>query len=142
LLSGSKALRVQPVNEADDRGQHTTTSRQMIFLPQGGIVIDTPGMRELALWDSQEGVGQTFEDIELLARDCKYRNCGHESEPNCAVTRAIQNGTLVPARLENYRKLQSEARFMERKADPLMAQVEKKRVKKIHKAMRNIPDDV
>jgi ribosome biogenesis GTPase len=141
-LSGGKALRVQPVHEADDRGRHTTTSRQMIFLPQGGIVIDTPGMRELALWDNQEGVAQVFEDIELLALDCKYRNCGHDSEPGCAVGAAIHKGTLEPGRLENYRKLQAELRFAERKADPQVAQEEKKRVKKIHKAMRQIPDDL
>jgi ribosome biogenesis GTPase / thiamine phosphate phosphatase len=140
-LSGG-VLRVQPVHEADDRGRHTTTSRQMIFLPQGGIVIDTPGMRELALWDNQEGVAQVFEDIEVLALDCKYRNCGHDTEPGCAVVVAIKSGTLEAGRLENYRKLQAELRFVERKADPVVAQEEKKKVKRIAKAMRQVPDDL
>jgi ribosome biogenesis GTPase len=134
---GAASLRVQPVRENDDRGRHTTTSRQMIFLPGGGIVIDTPGMRELQLWDSEEGLSRAFEDIATLAENCKFRNCAHGGEPGCAVEAAILECRLVPERLENYRKLQAELRFQERKADPEMARQEKERWKKIHKAMRH-----
>ena len=136
-LSGATSLRVQPVREDDDRGRHTTTLRQMIFLPGGGIVIDTPGMRELQLWDSEEGLSRAFEDISTLAENCKFRNCAHGGEPGCAVEAAILQCRLVPERLENYRKLQAELRFQERKTDPEMARQEKERWKKIHKAMRH-----
>ena len=138
-LAGGKSLRVQPVREGDDRGRHTTTSRQMIFLPGGGIVIDTPGMRELHPWDSEEGVARTFEDIALLAKHCKFRNCGHRGEPGCEVETAIVDGRLERERLENHRKLEAEQRFQERKIDPRAARQDKERWKKIHKAMRNKP---
>lgn len=136
-LSGATSLCVQPVRQDDDRGQHTTTSRQMIFLPGGGIVIDTPGMRELQLWDSEEGLSRAFEDIETLAENCKFRDCGHNGEPGCAVEAAILQGQLGSGRLENHRKLQAELRFQQRKADPELARREKERWKKIHKAMRH-----
>jgi ribosome biogenesis GTPase / thiamine phosphate phosphatase len=110
-LSGAPSIRVQPVREDDDRGRHTTTSRQMIFLPGGGIVIDTPGMRELQLWDSEEGLCHAFADIEALAEKCKFRNCGHGGEPKCAVEAAILEGQLTPERLENHRKLLAELAF-------------------------------
>ena len=136
-LLGATSLRVQPVREDDDRGRHTTTSRQMIFLPGGGIVIDTPGMRELQLWDSEQGLSRAFEDIEALAKNCKFRNCAHGGEPGCAVEAAILGGRLEAERLENHRKLQAELRFQERKANPEVARQEKERWKKIHKAMRH-----
>jgi len=136
-LSGATLLRVQPVREDDDRGRHTTTSRQMIFLPGGGIVIDTPGMRELQLWESEKGLSRAFEDIAALAENCKFRDCAHGGEPGCTVETAILEGQLGFERLENYRKLQAELRFQERKADPEMARQEKERWKKIHKAMRH-----
>jgi ribosome biogenesis GTPase / thiamine phosphate phosphatase len=136
-LSGATSLRVQPVREDDDRGRHTTTSRQMVFLPCGGIVIDTPGMRELQLWDSEEGLSRAFEDIEALAENCKFRNCAHGGEPGCAVEAAILEGLLVAERLENHRKLQAELRYQERKEDPALARQQKERWKKIHKAMRH-----
>jgi ribosome biogenesis GTPase len=136
-LSGAPSIRVQPVREDDDRGRHTTTSRQMIFLPGGGIVIDTPGMRELQLWDSEEGLSRAFEDIEALAENCKFRNCAHGGELGCAVEAAILDGQLMPERLENHRKLLAELRFQQRKADPELARQEKERWKKIHKVMRH-----
>jgi ribosome biogenesis GTPase len=135
-LAGAQPLRVRPVREDDDRGRHTTTSRQMIFLPGGGIVIDTPGMRELQLWDSSEGVGQAFEDIMTLAQRCKFRDCSHRGEPGCEVEGAILNGLLEPERLESHRKLEAELRFQERKLDPRVAREVKEQWKRIHKAMR------
>jgi ribosome biogenesis GTPase / thiamine phosphate phosphatase len=135
-LAGAQPLRVQPVREDDDRGRHTTSSRQMFFLPRGGIVIDTPGMRELQLWDSNEGMGQAFEDILTLAQRCKFRDCGHRGEPGCEVEAAILNGLLERERLENHRKLEAELRFQERKLDPRVAREAKEQWKRIHKAMR------
>ena len=134
------ALRVQPVREHDDRGQHTTTSRQMIFLPSGGIVIDTPGMRELQLWNHEEGAARAFEDIATLAQTCKFRDCAHHGEPGCAIEAAVNHGSLLVERLENYRKLLAELRFQKRKMDPEVARQDKEKWKKIHKAMRQRPD--
>jgi ribosome biogenesis GTPase len=134
------ALRVQPVREQDDRGQHTTTSRQMIFLPGEGMLIDTPGMRELQLWDHEDGAAQAFQDIATLSQGCKFRDCGHLGEPGCAIETALQQGGLSLERLENYRKLQAELHFLERKINPEVARQDKRKWKKIHKAMRNRPD--
>jgi ribosome biogenesis GTPase len=140
-LAGVQSLRVQPVRENDDRGRHTTTSRQMIFLPSGGIVIDTPGMRELQPWDSDEGVGQVFQDIVALGQRCKFRDCRHRGEPGCEVEAAILNGQLELERLESHRKLEAELRFQQRKLDPQVEREAKEQWKKIHKAMRNNKPD-
>ncbi len=139
LLAGSreKEQRVQAVREGDDRGMHTTSSRQMFFLSTGGIVIDTPGMRELQLWDSEEGVAEVFDDLLTLAAECKFRDCNHRGEPDCAIEAAILAGTLQRERLESYRKLQAELRFQERKADVRVAREDKEKWKKVHKEMRN-----
>lgn len=136
-LSGNSAIKTQTVRESDDRGRHTTTTRQMMFLPGGGIVIDTPGMRELQLWDSEEHLAQTFADITALAAGCKFRDCAHNGEPGCAVTQAVQNGTLDAARVENHHKLQAEMRFQQRKVDPQAARALKEQWKKVHKAARD-----
>ncbi len=136
-LAQGQALRVQPVREGDDRGRHTTTSRQMILLPTGGIVIDTPGMRELQLWESGHGMDQAFEDIETLAQRCRFRDCSHRGEPGCEIEAAIANGLLDWERLENQRKLEAELRFQERKQDPRLAREIKDEWKRIHKAMRH-----
>jgi ribosome biogenesis GTPase len=134
------ALRVQAVREEDDRGQHTTTSRQMIFLPGGGMLIDTPGMRELQLLHHEQGAAQAFEDIATLSQGCKFRDCSHRGEPGCAVDAAVEEGELPFERLENYRKLLAELRFQERKMNPEVARQDREKWKKIHKAMRNLPE--
>ena len=134
------SLRVQPVREHDDRGQHTTTSRQMIFLGGEGMLIDTPGMRELQLLDHEQGAAQAFQDIATLSQACKFRDCGHRGEPGCAIEAAVQQGELSLERLENYRKLLAELHFQERKMNPEVARQVKEKWKKIHKAMRNRPD--
>jgi ribosome biogenesis GTPase / thiamine phosphate phosphatase len=136
-LAQGQALRVQPVRECDDRGRHTTTSRQMILLPGGGVVIDTPGMRELQPWDGDRGMGPAFEDIETLARRCRFRDCTHRGEPGCEVESAILNGLLDRERLENHRKLEAELRFQQRKQDPRLARELKDEWKRIHKAMQH-----
>ncbi len=137
-LNVETAQRVQPVREGDDRGRHTTTSRQLFLLSGGGIVIDTPGMRELQLWESEDGVAQAFEEIDALAEQCKFRDCRHREEPGCAVQQAIADGTLARKRLENYRKLQAELRFLERKVNVEARQAEKERIKRIHKQAKEI----
>ena len=134
------ALRVQPVREHDDRGQHTTTSRQMIFLGGEGVLIDTPGMRELQLLDHEQGAAQAFQDIGTLSQGCKFRDCGHQGEPGCAIEAAVRQGELSLERLQSYRKLLAELHFQERKVNPEVARQVKEKWKKIHKAMRNRPD--
>ena len=92
----------------DDKGHHTTTHRELLFLPNGAMVIDTPGMRELGMWDAASGVEQTFADIEELAARCRFRNCSHTSEPGCAVRDALDNGGLDAGRWQSYQKLKNE----------------------------------
>jgi ribosome biogenesis GTPase / thiamine phosphate phosphatase len=121
---------------ADGKGRHTTTSRQLIVLPGGGVVIDTPGLRELGLWDVDEGLGRTFSDIGTLARECAFRDCRHTSEPGCAVRKAIEEGALPEARFASYRKLEREREFTARRQDKALELAEKKRWKRIHVANR------
>ena len=92
----------------DDKGQHTTTRREMMLLPNGGLIIDTPGMRELGMWDAVEGVDKTFTDIEELSIQCRYSNCTHVSEPDCAIKNAIESGALSEERWQSYQKLKAE----------------------------------
>jgi ribosome biogenesis GTPase / thiamine phosphate phosphatase len=132
------AQAVQAVRASDSRGRHTTTSRELFALPGGALLIDTPGLRELQLWDATAGVEQAFSDIEELAAQCKYGNCGHTSEPGCAVQGAIAEGRLDADRLENQRKIQREQEFLSRKIDPEARQQEKERVKLLHRGARKI----
>lgn len=97
----------------DDRGRHTTTRRELFLLPGGGMVIDTPGMRELGLWGADDGLDQTFADIEGLAAGCRFRNCTHTGEPGCAVLKAVEAGALSAERLQSYQKLKAENRYAE-----------------------------
>lgn len=83
----------------DDKGRHTTTHRELLFLPDGGMVIDTPGMRELGMWDAKSGIDRTFLDIEELVLQCRFRDCTHTVEPGCAVQKALKNGTLSKERM-------------------------------------------
>ncbi len=111
-LLGQAMQKVGEVRPGDDRGRHTTTFRKMIILPQGGIVIDTPGLRELQLWGSDEGLNGAFSDIRLLAEQCRFADCRHENEPGCAVRRAFEEGNLDSMRYESYLKLQSELEYL------------------------------
>lgn len=98
----------------DGKGRHTTTTRQLRQLPSGALVIDTPGMRELGLWDADDGVRETFSDVEAVAASCRFRDCTHREEPGCAVRAAVRAGTLDPARVEALRKLREELRDLDR----------------------------
>jgi ribosome biogenesis GTPase len=108
-LLGEDVLITKEIRKDDDRGRHTTTHRQLILLPNGGIVIDTPGMRELSLYTGD--LAKAFEDVEELASRCKYSDCSHSSEPGCAIRQAIESGGLSEKRFENYRKLQREIAY-------------------------------
>jgi len=130
------AQAVQSVRASDSRGRHTTTSRELFALPGGALMIDTPGLRELQLWGVTDGVEQAFSDIEELAAQCKYGNCGHTTEPGCAVRTAIADGRLDENRLENQRKLEREQEFVRRKVDPEAQKQEKERVKQLHRGAK------
>lgn len=108
---------VIPVREDDHKGRHTTTHRELFQLPDGGLIIDTPGLREAQLWDASLGVGETFSDIETLAMTCRFTNCRHAAEPGCAVQAALAAGTLDPTRLASFQKLRSESATFERRRD-------------------------
>lgn len=110
-LTGSDAVTTQPIRQDDAKGRHTTTRRELHLIPEGCLVLDTPGMRELKLTDAASGIADTFEDIQILSAQCRFGNCQHESEPGCAVRDAIQNGRLDHARLHRWRKLLAEDSF-------------------------------
>ena len=107
-LMGTDAQETRAVRESDDKGRHTTVAREMVLLPGGGVLIDTPGMRGIALWDASDGIASAFPDVDVLAEKCRFRDCTHVSEPGCAVTAAVESGTLPLRRLESYRFLQAE----------------------------------
>jgi len=117
-LLGESLQDVRPVREGDSRGRHTTSSRTLFALPCGALLMDTPGLRELQLWDAAEGVSQAFADVDALAAQCRFSDCRHEDEPGCAVAAALVAGTLDRARLENHRKLLREQAFLRRKLAP------------------------
>ncbi|MBQ1389522.1 MAG: ribosome small subunit-dependent GTPase A [Clostridia bacterium] len=118
-LAGEKIMDVNGIREDDSKGRHTTTHRELIMLKNGAMIIDTPGMRELGMWDISEGLNDAFSDIETLAGKCRFRDCKHNTEPGCAVRKAIENGELDEARLDNYRKLQTEAKYNDDSVDYL-----------------------
>jgi len=138
-LLGEQAERVQGIR-ADDRGRHTTTARRLHLLPRGGMLIDTPGMRTVLLLENEEGIGRAFEDIEEIASQCRFRDCGHGSEPGCAVRDALERGTLDAARYRNYDKLQREARYQAGKLDVRIRLEEQRRWRQIHRDARRRPD--
>jgi ribosome biogenesis GTPase len=135
-LVGADVRKTREVRESDSKGRHTTTHRELVMLPGGGLVIDTPGMRELQLWDAGESVRETFDDIEALAAGCHFSDCRHRDEPRCAVKAAVDGGRIDPDRLASYLKLQDELAFLARQQDE-RAQIEEKRRGKIGaKALR------
>ncbi|MGH2754456.1 MAG: ribosome small subunit-dependent GTPase A [Actinomycetota bacterium] len=134
-LVGQDLLAVRDIRE-DGKGRHTTTHRQLVPLPGGGLIIDTPGMRELQLWDADEGIDRAFDDIASLAEGCRFRDCAHETEPGCAVLAAIGSGALEQTRLDSYRKLLRELAALERKRDKRLASAEARKWKLLNKDAR------
>ena len=135
-LLGAERQLVREVREGDHRGRHTTTHRELLPLPQGGALIDTPGMRELQLWAGQDSLDSAFADITALAEECRFGDCGHQVELGCAVRAALESGALDASRWESYRKLRAEVAWRARQTDVQAAQATKKKWKAIHKAMR------
>lgn len=136
-LAGRELLRTAEVREADSKGRHTTSHRELFVLDSGGIVIDTPGMRELGLWDAGEGIERAFADIEELAGRCAFRDCTHRMEPGCAVRAAVDAETLEPARYESFLKLGREQEHLEARTDRFKQQAKKARDKTLSKAVKD-----
>jgi ribosome biogenesis GTPase len=116
-LKGEDVLTVQAARDVDGKGRHTTTTRNLLALPGGGVLIDTPGLRGVGLYDAETGVGQVFSEIEELAADCRFHDCAHEAEPGCAVLAALDSGDLPARRLDSYRKLKRENQWIVAKTD-------------------------
>jgi ribosome biogenesis GTPase len=135
-LLDSERQKVYAVREDDSRGRHTTTRRELLFLPDGGMIIDSPGIRELQLWGGEEGNGgeglaEMFEDIEALAAQCRFHDCQHEREPGCAIRAALEAGQLDPGRLKSYAKMQKELTFLARRVDERARAEAKERSKRL-----------
>jgi len=135
-LLGREAQRTGNVREGDDRGRHTTTHRELFVAPGGALLLDTPGLREIQLWEGDQGIESAFPDIEELAERCRFNDCRHQGEPGCAVEEAVAKGELAAERLESYRKLQKEQRQLQIKQDEIARIREKQRTKAIHRAQR------
>ena len=119
LLSETSVAPTGEVRAWDRKGRHTTTRREVFQISGGALLVDTPGLRELRVWELAEGLGRTFPEIEELALGCRFRDCRHETEPGCAVLEAAATGRLAPERLARFKKLVAEAAYEARKSDPL-----------------------
>jgi len=136
-LAGVDVMATQAIRAGDGRGRHTTVHRELLVLPDGGMIIDTPGLRSVGLYDATDGLAQVFSDVEDLATHCRFVDCGHDTEPGCAVTDAVARGELPGRRLASWRKLQREAAWMAARADARLRAEQPRRWKIVHKAMRN-----
>lgn len=137
-LMDNEVMAVSAIREDDSRGRHTTTHRQLFMLPRGAMVIDTPGMREIGLWDAKEGLAQTFDDIETLAEGCRFSDCGHQKEPGCAIIKALAEGSLSQSRWERYLRLEKEAKYAQSKENYLQLKAKKnKNIAQFAKTIKN-----
>jgi ribosome biogenesis GTPase / thiamine phosphate phosphatase len=134
-LLGEELLATQEVR-SDGKGRHTTTRRELILLPGGGLVIDTPGMRELQLWVADHGLEEAFDDVTSLFAECRFSDCSHETEPGCAVLAALADGRLTPERWESYRKLERELAALELRLDKQARSRERRRYRALDRAAR------
>ncbi len=137
-LLGTDRQKVRSVSKSVGKGTHTTTSRELIILPDGGMLIDTPGMREIQLYDDAQGLETTFEDIEMLAKQCHFSDCSHENEPGCRVLAALEDGTIDEARLQSFFKLRKELFYISERQVKSSGTIEKERWKDIKKIQREI----
>jgi ribosome biogenesis GTPase / thiamine phosphate phosphatase len=136
-LAGREVLPTADVR-ADGRGRHTTTHRELVLLPAGALLLDTPGMRELQLWDASEGLSGAFEDIERFTSECRFSDCSHDGEPGCAVRAALADGALEPDRWESYRKLQRELFWLEVRQDARLSAEERKKRRAFARSQRKV----
>jgi ribosome biogenesis GTPase len=135
-LAGGEVMPTGDVRDVDGKGRHTTTHRELVVLPTGAVVIDTPGLRGVSLAGSQEGLARAFSDVEELASACRFADCAHSGEPGCAVQASIDAGDLPPARMDSWRKLQRELAFQARRTDARLRAEERARWKSVHRAQR------
>jgi ribosome biogenesis GTPase len=135
-LAGNEVMATQAIRSADGRGRHTTVHRELLALPGGGLIIDTPGLRRIGLYDAADGLAQVFSDVEELAAQCRFVDCAHDTEPGCAVTEAVASGELPERRLASWRKLQREAAWMASRTDARMRAEQTRQWKTLSKAMR------
>lgn len=136
-LIGNVVQVTKDVRAADSKGRHATTHREMFLLPNGSLLIDTPGMRELQLWEGELAIEATFQDVEAFESECKFTDCQHETEPGCRVQEALVNGDLSDGRYQSYLKLQRELAYEKRKQDQKAQLAEKSRWKKVSKDQKN-----
>jgi ribosome biogenesis GTPase len=141
-LLESNTQEVNEVRSGDSKGRHTTTNRHLFRLPQGGLLIDQPGLREIQLWATNESIGEAFPEIVRLAAECRFGDCGHNGEPGCAVTAAIASGELDGSRLQSFRKLGREAAHVHRESNVFEAGKRKQAIKRINRAMRKYYRDL
>lgn len=135
-LAGNEKIKTAETRATDERGRHTTTHRQLFVLPGGGILLDTPGMREMQFWEADQGLAKTFDEIESLAPNCRFKDCAHGAEPGCAVKAAVEAGTVTQERVDAWRKLKRESSFEARRKDPVLQATEKQKWKIANKALR------
>jgi ribosome biogenesis GTPase / thiamine phosphate phosphatase len=136
-LIGAQRLATSTIQEGTDKGRHTTVRRELIVLPTGGVLIDTPGMREIGVWASGvAGLAETFDDITTLSVDCRFSDCHHEAEPECAVRAALEAKTLAPDRFESFQRLRREGQRVEVSSDIRMRSDEARKTRVMHKALR------
>jgi ribosome biogenesis GTPase len=133
---GEERMATQAIREGDGQGRHTTSHRQMVLLPGGGLILDTPGIREVGLIDADEGLSVVFDDIEHLIQACRFNDCGHANEPGCAVRGALESGDLDPARWAHFQKLGLELAAVEEKTERLAKDAERRRLAGLQKAYR------
>jgi ribosome biogenesis GTPase / thiamine phosphate phosphatase len=136
-LAGDELLATKEVRAGDARGRHTTTHRQLVVLPQGGVMLDTPGMRELQLWDADEGLSTAFAEIDELAGQCRFSDCAHNGEPGCAVRSALADGSLERERFDSWRKLQRELEGLRIRQDARLLSEARKERRRFARSMRN-----
>jgi ribosome biogenesis GTPase / thiamine phosphate phosphatase len=134
---GRPSLKTQPIRAHDDRGRHSTTTRQLFLLPSGALVLDTPGLRELQLWEAEGGVQTAFEEIEARASQCRFRDCTHRNEPGCAIREALADGALDQKRFQSYVKLRQEMNHLAHRRDGRAEQLERRRWKKLSRLARD-----
>jgi ribosome biogenesis GTPase len=137
-LCGHTVQRVAEIRE-DGKGRHTTTRRELVVVARGGLILDTPGMREMQLWDEGAGIAGAFEDVAMLGQECRFDDCRHAHEPGCAVKEAIRDGVLDPERLAGYHKLERELRYLHRRQDDRAAAAARRKQRAITKSHRGRP---
>jgi len=135
-LLGDERMATQGIRAADARGRHTTSNRQLVLLPGGGLILDTPGIREVGLIDADDGLATAFEDIERLAQHCRFRDCGHDSEPGCAIRGALDEGRLDAKRWAHFQKLSGELAALGLTKDRIAQVTERRRLASLQKAYR------